>query len=159
MTPPARAVRAAAKRSDSLSASVENYLKTIYSLGGAHGAAATNDIADRLNLTPASVTGMVRRLADQGLLAYERYRGVRLTSAGRIAALRTVRRHRVIEAYLSKALGYRWDTVHDEAERLEHAASDDLVDRMAAAIGEPDEDPHGAPIPSRHESSIGRTPG
>jgi len=134
---------------------VENYLKTIYSLGGARGAAATNDIADRLNLTPASVTGMVRRLADHGLLAYERYRGVRLTQAGRIAALRTVRRHRVIEAYLSKALGYKWDTVHAEAERLEHAASDELVDRMAAAIGEPGEDPHGAPIPSRHESSIG----
>ena len=155
MTQSSRTSRAPAKGTAPLSASVENYLKTIYSLGGARGAAATNDIADRLNLTPASVTGMVRRLADHGLLAYERYRGVRLTQAGRIAALRTVRRHRVIEAYLSKALGYKWDTVHAEAERLEHAASDELVDRMAAAIGEPGEDPHGAPIPSRHESSIG----
>jgi DtxR family Mn-dependent transcriptional regulator len=136
-------------RPPALSASVEDYLKTIYSLGGDAGTAATNDIALRLDLTPASVTGMVRRLADQGLLSYERYRGVRLTPAGRMGALRTLRRHRVIEAYLSRALGCTWDTVHDEAERLEHAASDDLVDRMAAAIGEPGEDPHGAPIPSR----------
>ena len=92
---------------------------------------------------------MVRRLADQGLLAYERYRGVRLTDAGRRAALRTIRRHRVIEAYLVQALGYPWDQVHPEAERLEHAASDELIDRMAAAIGQPETDPHGAPIPTR----------
>ena len=92
---------------------------------------------------------MVRRLADQGLLAYERYHGVKLTESGRRAALRTLRRHRVIEAYLSQALGYPWDLVHDEAERLEHAASDELVDRMAATIGEPEFDPHGAPIPTR----------
>jgi DtxR family Mn-dependent transcriptional regulator len=74
---------------------------------------------------------------------------VRLTPAGRRAALRTIRRHRIIEAYLAKALGYAWDRVHEEAERLEHAASDELIDRMAAAIGEPATDPHGAPIPSR----------
>jgi DtxR family Mn-dependent transcriptional regulator len=92
---------------------------------------------------------MVRRLADQGLLSYERYRGVMLTESGRRAALRTIRRHRVIESYLSHALQYPWDRVHDEAERLEHAASDELVDRMAEAIGEPVVDPHGAPIPSR----------
>jgi DtxR family Mn-dependent transcriptional regulator len=92
---------------------------------------------------------MVRRLAEQGLITHERYRGVRLTKAGRKAALRTIRRHRVIEAYLTTALGYPWDLVHDEAERLEHAASDELIDRMAAAIGEPTTDPHGAPIPTR----------
>lgn len=138
-----------------LSASVEDYLKTIYGIAGPSGAAATNVIAEKLALAPASVTGMVRRLAEQGLLAYERYRGVKLTSAGRAAALRTVRRHRVIEAYLSEALGYHGNSVHDEAERLEHAASDDLVDRMAAAIGEPAVDPHGAPIPTR--DSIART--
>src|SRR5256885_10682553 len=92
---------------------------------------------------------MVRRLADQGLLAYQRYHGVKLTDSGRRAALRTLRRHRVIEAYLAKALGYAWDRVHEEAERLEHAASDELIDRMAAAIGEPTTDPHGAPIPTR----------
>lgn len=132
-----------------LTAPVEDYLKAIYEAELSGAAAATNDIANRLQIAPASVTGMVRRLADQGLLAYERYRGVRLTDAGRRAALRTIRRHRVIEAYLVKALGYPWDQVHPEAERLEHAASDELIDRMAAAIGEPLTDPHGAPIPTR----------
>jgi DtxR family Mn-dependent transcriptional regulator len=132
-----------------LTAPVEDYLKAIYTIGKGTGAAATNDIAQRLALAPASVSGMVRRLADQGLLAYERYHGVKLTETGRRAALRTLRRHRVIEAYLAQALGIPWDRVHDEAERLEHAVSDDLVDRMAATIGEPEVDPHGAPIPTR----------
>ena len=99
---------------------------------------------------------MVRRLADQGLLTHEPYRGVRLTAQGRRGALRTLRRHRVIEAYLVQALGYGWDQVHDEAERLEHSASDDLIDRMARAIGEPTVDPHGAPIPSR-EGAVDET--
>lgn len=130
-------------------APVEDYLKVIYEIERHAGAAATNDIAQRLAIAPASVSGMVRRLADQGLLEHERYRGVRLTESGRRVALRTIRRHRVIEAYLTKALGYPWDLVHDEAERLEHAASDELIDRMAAAIGEPSTDPHGAPIPTR----------
>ncbi len=134
---------------DSLTGPVEDYLKTIYALGRGTGAVATNDIAQRLLIAPASVSGMVRRLAEQGLLSYERYRGVKLTERGRRAALRTLRRHRVIESYLSKALSYPWDRVHAEAERLEHAASDELVDRMASAIGEPEVDPHGAPIPSR----------
>jgi len=130
-------------------APVEDYLKAIYEIERATGAAATNDIAQRLSIAPASVSGMVRRLADQGLLEHERYRGVKLTEAGRRVALRTIRRHRVIEAYLTRALGYPWDRVHDEAERLEHAASDELIDRMAASIGEPTTDPHGAPIPTR----------
>jgi len=134
---------------DSLTGPVEDYLKAIYELGRGTSAVATNDIAQRLLIAPASVSGMVRRLAEQGLLSYERYRGVKLTDSGRRAALRTLRRHRVIESYLSKALSYPWDRVHAEAERLEHAASDELVDRMAAAIGEPAVDPHGAPIPSR----------
>ena len=95
-----------------LTAPVEDYLKAIYEIELSGSAAATNDIAHRLQIAPASVTGMVRRLADQGLLAYERYRGVRLTDAGRRAALRTIRRHRVIEAYLVQALGYPWDQVH-----------------------------------------------
>ena len=134
---------------EELTAPVEDYLKAIYTIGKDKGAAATNEIAARLELAPASVSGMLRRLASQGLLAYERYHGVKLTEAGRRAALRTLRRHRVIEAYLSRALGYPWDRVHDEAERLEHAASDELIDRMAAMIGEPLVDPHGAPIPTR----------
>src|SRR5687768_4913315 len=139
----------AAEEHDDLTGPVEDYLKVIYDIERREGAAATNDIAHRLAVAPASVSGMVRRLADQGLLAHERYKGVKLTTAGRRAALRTIRRHRVIEAYLAGALGYPWDRVHAEAERLEHAASDELIDRMAAAIGEPVVDPHGAPIPTR----------
>src|SRR3977135_3442758 len=134
---------------ETLTAPAEDYLKAIYAIGKGSGPAATNEIAQRLALAPASVSGMVRRLADQGLLAYERYHGVRLTESGRRAALRTLRRHRVIEAYLSEALGYPWDRVHAEAERLEHAASEELIERMAAALGDPKQDPHGAPIPTR----------
>lgn len=131
-------------------ASAEDYLKAIYEIERAGGgAAATTDIALRLAIAPASVSGMVRRLAGQGLVSHERYRGARLTRAGRRVALRTIRRHRVIESYLTRALGYPWDLVHAEAERLEHAATDELVDRMAAAIGAPATDPHGAPIPTR----------
>ena len=142
-----------------LSAPVEDYLKAIYEIESADesgasqrsegSVAGTNEIAQALGFAPASVTGMLRRLAEQGLITYERYRGVRLTDAGRRAALRTIRRHRVIEAYLTNALGYPWDRVHAEAERLEHAASDELIDRMVSAIGEPATDPHGAPIPTR----------
>lgn len=142
---------------ETYTAPVENYLKVIYEIERASGAAATTDIAQRLDIAPASVSGMVRRLADQGLLEHERYRGVKLTDEGRRVALRTIRRHRVIESYLMRALGYPWDRVHDEAERLEHAASDELIDRMAEAIGEPTVDPHGAPIPTR-EGEIDEQP-
>lgn len=132
-----------------LSAPVEDYLKAIYELEQTGAAAGTNELAARLRIAPASVSGMVRRLAEQQLIEHERYKGARLTVEGRRAALRTIRRHRIIETYLTSALGYPWDRVHDEAERLEHACSDELVDRMAAAIGEPLHDPHGAPIPTR----------
>lgn len=147
----------AAKTHRDVTAPVEDYLKVIYEIERRSDAAATNDIAQRLAIAPASVSGMVRRLADQGLLEHEPYRGVRLTDMGRRLALRTLRRHRVIEAYLTLALGYPWDLVHDEAERLEHAASDALIDRMAAAIGEPETDPHGAPIPTREGKIDERT--
>jgi DtxR family Mn-dependent transcriptional regulator len=139
----------APKPAPELTGPVEDYLKAIYELERSGEPAETNAIAQRLAIAPASVSGMIRRLADQGLIAHERYRGARLTAAGRRAALQTLRRHRVIEAYLTSALGYSWDRVHDEAERLEHAASDELIDRMAAAIGQPATDPHGAPIPTR----------
>jgi DtxR family Mn-dependent transcriptional regulator len=135
--------------SPSLSGPVEDYLKAIYDLELVGTAASTNDIADRLAISPASVSGMVRRLADQGLITHEPYRGVRLTGDGRRAALRTLRRHRILECYLTEVLGYPWDRVHDEAERLEHAASEELVERMATALGNPVQDPHGAPIPTR----------
>ncbi len=139
----------AVRASQPLTAPAEDYLKVIFELESAGEPAGTNEIAAELGVAPASVSGMVRRLAGQRLITHERYRGVRLTRDGRRAALRTIRRHRVIEAYLTQALDYPWDRVHEEAERLEHAASDELIDRMAAAIGEPTTDPHGAPIPSR----------
>jgi DtxR family transcriptional regulator, Mn-dependent transcriptional regulator len=146
----------AVKAAPVLTGSVEDYLKVIFELEAGAGVAGTNEIAAALRFAPPSVSGMVRRLSEHGLISYERYRGVRLTPAGRRAALRTIRRHRVIEAYLTSALGYSWDAVHDEAERIEHAASDELIDRMAAAIGDPGTDPHGAPIPTREECESGR---
>ena len=132
-----------------LSGPVEDYLKAIYDLERVGAPASTNAIADRLAISPASVSGMMRRLAEQRLITHEPYRGVRLTGAGRKAALRTLRRHRILECYLTEVLGYEWDGVHDEAERLEHAASDALIERMAVALGNPTQDPHGAPIPTR----------
>ncbi len=130
----------------SLTVSAEDYLKTIYALS-ADAPASTTEIAQRLDLAPASVTGMIRRLSSQKLLDHRPYRGVVLTPAGRRMALRVLRRHRLIEAYLVKFLGYRMDNVHAEADRLEHAASDALVEQMAGALGHPSVDPHGDPIP------------
>jgi DtxR family transcriptional regulator, Mn-dependent transcriptional regulator len=131
-----------------LSRSVEDYLKAIYHLSSQGGFAATSDIAGMLAVAPPSVSGMIRRLSDTGLIEHVPYRGVQLTNQGRRAALRMIRRHRVLELYLTERLGYDWDGVHDEAERLEHAVSDGLIDRMARALGEPRYDPHGAPIPT-----------
>jgi DtxR family Mn-dependent transcriptional regulator len=134
--------------SRTLSRSVEDYLKAIYGLGETGDAATTTAIAEALEIQPASVTGMVKRLAETGLLEHVPYRGVRLTKRGVKEALRVVRRHRILETYLCERLGYSWDDVHMEAERLEHAASDELIDRMAAALEFPKHDPHGAPIPT-----------
>lgn len=141
-------MNAAALQHESLTRSVEDYLKAIYRLSPEGRPASTSDIANLLELAPASVSGMVKRLSEQGLLEHVPYRGVQLTGEGRRAALRMVRRHRLIEAYLVAFLGYSWDTVHDEAERLEHAVSDTLVERMAAVLGHPTADPHGDPIPA-----------
>ena len=135
-------------RTRSLTEPVEDYLKAIYELERRNGVAATSDVAVALDVAPASVTGMIRRLAGQGYLTHVPYRGVQLTDLGRRAALRTIRRHRILESYLTRVLGFPWDQVHAEAERLEHAASDDLIERMAAALGNPTSDPHGAPIPT-----------
>lgn len=131
----------------SISRSTEDYLKAIYRLSSDETAASTNDIAAMLDLAPASVSGMIKRLSEQGLVEHVPYRGVSLTGDGRRIALRMVRRHRLIEAYLVGFLGYSWDAVHDEAERLEHAVSETLVERMAEALGNPRFDPHGDPIP------------
>ena len=139
-----------------LTAPVEDYLKAIYDIQQGGNAATTNALAERLALAPASVSGMVRRLATLGLIEHEPYRGARLTASGRAAALRTLRRHRVLESYLATVLGVPWDDVHAEAEQLEHAASDALIDRMAHALGDPLFDPHGAPIPTR-EGTVDET--
>lgn len=131
-----------------LSRSIEDYLKVIYKLEDQGDAAQTSAIAVALSIAPPSVSGMVKRLAESGLVEHVPYRGVRLTIAGRRQALRMLRRHRLLEAYLIEKLGYGWDDVHDEAERLEHAVSDELVERMAQALDNPTHDPHGEPIPT-----------
>ncbi len=130
------------------SRSTEDYLKAIYWLEVGGGTAQTSAIAEALDIAPPSVSGMVKRLSESGLLEHVPYRGVQLTWAGRRAALRMVRRHRILETYLTSKLGYDWDSVHEEAERLEHAVSDELIERMALALGNPRYDPHGAPIPT-----------
>jgi DtxR family Mn-dependent transcriptional regulator len=126
---------------------VGDYLKAIWEVGGS-GAASTTDVADRLSVASASVTNMFARLQEMGLAKYERYRGASLTERGREEALRLVRRHRLIETFLLEHLGYSWQEVHEEAERLEHAVSDGFTERLAAFLGHPDHDPHGAPIPA-----------
>ncbi|MEP7326610.1 MAG: metal-dependent transcriptional regulator [Gemmatimonadota bacterium] len=139
---------AAALGQEPLTRSVEDYLKTIYLLSQRGEPASTNDIAHQLELSAPSVSGMIKRLAEQGLVEHEPYKGVELTQEGRRLAIRMVRRHRVLEAYLVARLGYDWDGVHEEAERLEHAVSDTLINRMAGALGDPQVDPHGDPIPT-----------
>ena len=129
------------------STSVGDYLKAIWEVGGS-GAASTTDVADRLSVASASVTNMFARLQEMGLAKYERYRGASLTDRGREEALRLVRRHRLLETFLLEHLGYSWQEVHEEAERLEHAVSDGFTERLAAFLGHPDQDPHGAPIPA-----------
>lgn len=130
-----------------LSPSVGDYLKAIWELAET-GAASTKQIADRLSVAPASVTNMLGRLRERGLVDYEPYHGALLTRRGRDEALRLVRRHRLIETFLLEHLGYSWDEVHEEAERLEHAVSDGFTERLAEFLGHPDHDPHGDPIPA-----------
>jgi DtxR family Mn-dependent transcriptional regulator len=129
---------------------IEDYLKAIYQLDqeapGA-GSVTGHRIAERLGVASPSVTNMIKRLSELGLVQHERYRGVELSDAGERIALEMVRHHRLLERYLVEALGYRWDEVHDEAERLEHHISEALEARMAAALGDPTVDPHGDPIP------------
>src|SRR5215207_10361605 len=129
------------------SSSVGDYLKAICEVGGS-GAASTKDVADRLSISSASVSNMFVRLREMGLAEYERYQGASLTEAGREEALRLVRRHRLIETFLLEHLGYSWQDVHEEAERLEHAVSDKFTERLAKLLGHPDRDPHGDLIPA-----------
>lgn len=128
---------------------VENYLKGIYALEERHGETVTTTaLAEQLGVTVSSVSGMARRLAETGLVDHHRYGVIGLTAQGQRVALSVVRRHRLVEAYLAAALGYAWDEVHDEAEVLEHAVSERLVERMDEALGHPTHDPHGDPIPT-----------
>jgi len=130
------------------SEAVENYAKAIYSLEHRTGEpVATNDLADRLQVTPASASGMIKKLADQGLVEHVPYRGVQLTHDGEQIALEVLRHHRLLELYLAEQLGVPWDRVHEEAEALEHVISEDLEARIAAKLGNPTHDPHGDPIP------------
>jgi DtxR family Mn-dependent transcriptional regulator len=128
---------------------IEDYAKAIYALGRrGDGTVSTNALADRLGVTPASVSAMVKKLADRGLAEHVPYRGVALTADGRRVALEVLRHHRLLELYLAEHLGVPWDRVHEEAEALEHVISEDLEARIAAKLGEPTHDPHGDPIPS-----------
>ena len=129
------------------SSSVEDYLKAIWEVAGVDPA-STNDIAGRLSIAPASVTNMFARLQEMGLVNYERYRGASLTKAGCAEALRLVRRHRLIETFMLEHLGYSWEEVHEDAERLEHAVSDEFTERLARFLDHPARDPHGALIPA-----------
>ena len=126
---------------------VENYLKTIWDLETKVGRAGTNELARRLAVTPASVTGMLKRLSSRGLIRYRPYRGATLAAEGRSTALRIVRRHRLIESFLAEVMQVPIDRVHDEAERWEHVITDEMAERMDVLLGRPATDPHGAAIP------------
>jgi len=129
------------------SSSVGDYLKAIWELSG-EGTASTKGVAERLSIASASVSNMFMRLREMGLAEYERYQGASLTEAGRVEALRLVRRHRLIESFLLECLGYSWEEVHEEAESLEHSVSDAFTERLAEFLGHPAYDPHGDPIPA-----------
>jgi DtxR family Mn-dependent transcriptional regulator len=134
-----------------LTQSVEDYLKAIYELTIHEGRATTSKLAEYLEVTPASVTGMVKKLAaiQPPLVEYRKHRGVSLTDYGKKAALETLRHHRLLELFLFEILGYPWDRVHEEADRLEHVISEELEERIASVLGDPKHDPHGDPIPSK----------
>ncbi len=133
-----------------LTISIQDYLKAIFELTSNGDPASTNALAASLDIAPASVTGMVQKLSSTkpALVEYRKHQGVKLTTQGRRAALEVIRHHRLLETWLVQTLGYSWDEVHGEAERLEHVISEDFEARIAAALGNPDRDPHGEPIPT-----------
>jgi DtxR family transcriptional regulator, Mn-dependent transcriptional regulator len=138
-----------AARETAFSPAIEDYTKAIYALQQrGDGAVSTTALAERLAVTPASASGMVRKLDELGLVTHAPYRGVRLTDDGARVALEVLRHHRLLELYLAETLGVPWDRVHDEAEVLEHVLSEDLEALIAAKLGNPTHDPHGDPIPS-----------
>lgn len=131
-----------------LSQSQEDYLKALYHLGGAGRSVSTSEVADRLAVSAASATEMLGKLAALDLVSHDRYRGASLTGAGETVALEIVRHHRLLEVYLAERLGYAWDEVHDEAELLEHVISERMEQRIFDALGRPEIDCHGDPIPT-----------
>ena len=133
-----------------LTDSIQDYLKIIYELTQDGKTASTTELAKQLGIKPASVTGMVQKLAsaNYALITYKKHQGVTLTEKGRKAALEVIRHHRLIETWLAQTLGYSWDEVHNEAEKLEHVISEEFEARIAAAMGNPMRDPHGDPIPT-----------
>src|SRR3954449_13083572 len=131
------------------SVAIEDYAKAIYHLeGDGHDAVSTTELAERLHVTPGSVSAMMKRLDELGLVAHEPYKGVRLTGSGRRVALEIIRHHRLLELFLAEVLEVPWDRVHGEAEVLEHVLSEDLERLIAAKLGDPSHDPHGDPIPT-----------
>src|SRR4030067_3291496 len=128
---------------------IQDYLKVIYKVEETGEEITTNAIAERLQVTQPSVTGMVKKLSEMNLISYTPYQGVRLTEAGRKIALEVIRHRRLLELYLAKAMGYSWDRLHQEAEKLEHVISEEFEDKMAEMLGQPTSDPHGAPIPAK----------
>lgn len=131
------------------SASIEDYIKAIYTLELEEQKSSTKRLAQRLGVKMASVTGMIKHLAAEGYLRHTPYYGVKLTEKGRRVAVNTIRRHRLIELFLSRTLGLSWDELHDDAEILEHAVSDRLIERIYEVLGCPEFDPHGSPIPAK----------
>ncbi len=129
-----------------LSPVMEDYLKAIYQLGDDD--VRTSELAEHLDVSQPTVTNTLEKLAERGLVEREKYEGTRLTEEGRTVAVEVVRHHRLLEAYLAEALDYDWTEVHDEADRLEHHISEEFEERVAAALGDPESDPHGAPIPN-----------
>ena len=136
-------------QTSALTPAVEDYAKAIYTLEERAGSASTNDLAALLDVKPGSVSGMLRKLANLGLVEHERYHGARLTEKGRRVALEVIRHHRLLELFLVENLGMTSDEVHAEAEVLEHALSEELEELIARKLGDPTVDPHGDPIPSR----------
>jgi DtxR family Mn-dependent transcriptional regulator len=134
-----------------LTQSIEDYLKAIYELTVNEGRASTTDLANYLKVTPASVTGMLKKLAktDPPLVEYQKHHGVLLTEGGEKVALETIRHHRLLELFLHQILDYSWDEVDEEADRLEHVISEKFEEKIAKALGHPDFDPHGDPIPGK----------
>ena len=131
------------------SEAIEDYAKAIYALASrGDGTVSTTALAERLGVTPASVSAMIRKLAERGMVEHVPYHGVRLTADGERLALEVLRHHRLLELYLAEQLGVPWDRVHEEAEALEHVLSEDLESRIAAKLGNPTHDPHGDPIPT-----------